>query len=142
MVVREEIQSKRAATVGRKLMELPGYLFRFFVTNRSDSSLEIWRDYKRWAASNAASTNELAADHFCLRSFFAAQSAFLAVLFCFNLLSEFQLAVDPTLKTYKQPAHPAFRAFYLRYDPWSQRTLPGTPHVQKLGWLFPTKAAL
>ena len=49
MVVREEIQSKRAATVGRKLMELPGYLFRVFVTNRSDSSLEIWRDYNRRA---------------------------------------------------------------------------------------------
>jgi hypothetical protein len=28
----------------------------------------------------------------------------LAVLFSFNLLSEFQRAVDPALKTYKQPA--------------------------------------
>jgi hypothetical protein len=46
VVVREEIQSKRAA-VGRKLMELPGYLFRVFLTNRSDSALEIWRDYNR-----------------------------------------------------------------------------------------------
>jgi hypothetical protein len=33
--------------------------------------------------------DELAADHFCLRSFFATESAFLAVLFSFNLLSEF-----------------------------------------------------
>ena len=37
--------------------------------------------------------NELAADHFCLRSFFATESAFLAVLFGFNLLGEFQRAV-------------------------------------------------
>ena len=35
--------------MGRKLMELPGYLFRVFVTNRSDSALEIWRDYNRRA---------------------------------------------------------------------------------------------
>ena len=37
VVVREEIQTKRAA-VGRKLIELPGYVFRVFVTNRSDSA--------------------------------------------------------------------------------------------------------
>jgi hypothetical protein len=34
-------------------------------------------------------------DHFCLRSFFATESAFLAVVFSFNLLSEFQRAIDP-----------------------------------------------
>jgi hypothetical protein len=55
--------------------------------------------------------NELAADHFCLRSFFATESAFLAVLFSFNLLSEFQRAIDPALKTYKQPATLRFDVF-------------------------------
>jgi hypothetical protein len=39
-------------------------------------------------------TNELAADHFCLHSFFATESAFLAVLFSFNLLSEFQRVLE------------------------------------------------
>jgi hypothetical protein len=31
--------------VGRKLLDLPGYAFRVFVTNRRDPALEIWRDY-------------------------------------------------------------------------------------------------
>src|ERR1700693_2331868 len=39
------------------------------------------------------------------------ESAFLAVLFGFNLLSEFQRAVDPALKTYKQPATLRFEVF-------------------------------
>src|SRR6516165_1252981 len=113
VVVREEIQSKRAA-VGRKLIDLPGYVFRVFVTNRSDSALEIWRDYNGRAAVECRIDelkNQLAADHFCLRSFFATESAFLAVLFSFNLLSEFQRAIDPTLKTYKQPATLRFEVF-------------------------------
>jgi hypothetical protein len=76
-------------------------------TNRSESALEIWREYNGRATVECRIDelkNELAADHFCLRSFFATESAFLAVLFGFNLLSEFQRAVDPALKAYKQPA--------------------------------------
>jgi len=78
---------------------LPGYVFRVFVTNRNDAALEIWRDYNRRACFECRFDelkNELAADHFCLRSFFVTESAFLAVLFSFNLLSEFQRAIDPT----------------------------------------------
>ena len=63
------------------------------------------------SAALTNSKNELAADHFCLRSFFATESAFLAVVFGFNLLGEFQRAVDPTLKTYKQPATLRFEVF-------------------------------
>jgi hypothetical protein len=93
VVVREELQANKPA-VGRKLIDLPGYVFRVFVTNRNDSALEIWRDYNGRAAVECRIDelkNELAADHFCLRSFFATESAFLAVLFSFNLLSEFSL---------------------------------------------------
>jgi hypothetical protein len=53
---------------------LPGYVFRVFVTKRSDSVLEIWRDYNGRAAVECRIDelkNEPAADHFCLRSFFA-----------------------------------------------------------------------
>jgi hypothetical protein len=106
VVVREEVQTNKAA-VGRKLLDLPGYAFRVFVTNRCDPALEIWRDYNGRATVECRIDelkNELAADHFCLRSFFATESAFLAVLFGFNLLGEFQRALDPALKTYKQPA--------------------------------------
>ena len=113
VVVREELQPIKPA-VGRKLLELPGYVFRVFVTNRNDPALEIWRDYNGRAAVECRIDelkNELAADHFCLRSFFATESAFLAVLFSFNLLSEFQRATDPALKTYKQPATLRFEVF-------------------------------
>ena len=113
VVVREEVQTNKAA-VGRKLLDLPGYVFRVFVTNRHDSPLEIWRDYNGRATVECRIDelkNELAADHFCLRSFFATESAFLAVVFGFNLLGEFQRAVDPTLETYKQPATLRFEVF-------------------------------
>jgi hypothetical protein len=66
----------------------------------------------------------------------------LAVLFTFNLLSEFQRAIDPALKTYKQPANAAFRALYLRRDPGPKRTPSGIAHVQKLGRLFQAKTAI
>jgi Transposase DDE domain group 1 len=113
VVVREEVQTNEAA-VGRKLLDLPGYVFRVFVTNRHDSPLEIWRDYNGRATVECRIDelkNELAADHFCLRSFFATESAFLAVLFGFNLLGEFQRALAPALKTYKQPATLRFEVF-------------------------------
>ena len=113
VVLREVVQTKKSA-VGRKLIDLPGYVFRVFVTNRNDAALDIWRDYNGRAAVECRIDelkNELAADHFCLRSFFATESAFLAVLFSFNLLSEFQRAIDPALKTYKQPATLRFEVF-------------------------------
>jgi len=33
--------------VGRQLIDVPGYTFRVWVTNRSEAALELWRDYKR-----------------------------------------------------------------------------------------------
>jgi hypothetical protein len=111
--VRELVQTKKPA-VGRKLIDLPGYVFRVFITNRTDAAVKIWRDYNGRAAVECRLDelkNELAADHFCVRSFFATESAFLAVLFSFNLLSEFQRAIDPAFKTYKQPATLRFEVF-------------------------------
>jgi len=78
VVVREQLQTTKPA-VGRKLIDLPGYVFRVFVTNRSDAALEIWRDYNGRAAVECRIDelkNELAADHFCLRSFFATRVGF------------------------------------------------------------------
>jgi hypothetical protein len=54
---------------------------------------------------------QILADHFCLRSFFSTESAFLAVVFSFNLLSEFQRAINPALKSYKQLATLRFEVF-------------------------------
>jgi hypothetical protein len=49
VVVREQLQTTKPG-IGRKLIDLPGYVFRVFVTNRSDAALEIWRDYNGRAA--------------------------------------------------------------------------------------------
>jgi hypothetical protein len=56
---------------------------------------------RRWTFG-AITTTELA---------FATESAFLAVVFSFNLLSEFQRAIDPALKSYKRPATLRFEVF-------------------------------
>ena len=44
VVVRERIRETKAA-VGRLLIDVPGYTFRVWVTNRSQGVLELWRDY-------------------------------------------------------------------------------------------------
>ena len=132
-MVRELIQSKKPA-VGRKLIDLPGYVFRVFVTNRSDAALEIWRDYNRRAGVECRIDelkNELAADRFCLRSFFATESAFLAVLFSFK--ERVPARHRSSAQDLQTTGHTAFRSFYLWRHPRSKRASPGTAHVQKLG---------
>ena len=84
--------------VGRKLLDVPGYTFRIFVTNRDEDPLVLWRDYNGRAVIEQRIEElkaELAADGFCMKSFFATESAFLAVLFTFNLLSLYQKAIEP-----------------------------------------------
>jgi hypothetical protein len=44
VVVREQVWETQAA-VGRRPRDVPGYTFRVWVTNRSESALELWRDY-------------------------------------------------------------------------------------------------
>ena len=46
--------------------------------------------------------NDLAADGFCLRAFVATESAFLVVLFTFNLLSLYRYLTTPS-QPYRQP---------------------------------------
>jgi hypothetical protein len=104
VVVRERLREGRNS-VGRKLLDVPGYSFRLFVTNRSDAPEEIWRDYNRRAAMEnriAELKHDLGADGFCLHQFFATEAAFQAVLLLFNLLSEFQRAAG--LPVYREPA--------------------------------------
>jgi hypothetical protein len=75
VVIRERVREDRDS-VGRKLIEVPGYTFRVFVTS--------------------------CADGFCLKEFFATEAAFRAVLLLFNLLAEFQRAAG--LPGYREPA--------------------------------------
>lgn len=104
VVIRERVRESRAS-VGRKLIDVPGYTFRIFVTNRSDAPEQIWRDYNRRADMEnriAELKHDLGADHFCLKQFHATEAAFRAVLLLFNLLAEFQRAAG--LPGYREPA--------------------------------------
>ena len=104
VVVREQVRDPRRSP-GRKLLEVPGYTFRVFVTNRPDPPEEIWRDYNQRACVEQRIEelkSDLAADDFCLREFFATEAAFLGILMLFNLLAEFQRASG--MAGYRQPA--------------------------------------
>ena len=90
VVIREQLRAERAS-LGRKLLEVPGYTFRVFVTNFTLPPEEIWRDYNRRADMEnriAELKYDLAADDFCMREFFAT-AAFRSILLLFNLLGEF-----------------------------------------------------
>jgi len=104
VVTREQLRAQRPS-LGRKLLEVPGYTFRVFVTNLVLPPEEIWRDYNRRSDMEnriAELKHDLAADDFCLQEFFATEAAFRSILLLFNLLGEFQRAAG--LATYRQPA--------------------------------------
>lgn len=71
VVIGERVRESRAS-VGRKLIDVPGYKFRIFVTNRNDAPEEIWRDYNRRADMEnriVELKHDLGANHFCLSQF-------------------------------------------------------------------------
>lgn len=92
VVIREVVREGRDS-VGGKPIDVPGYVFRIFVTTCTDTPEEIWRDYNRRSDMEnriAELKHDLGADGFCLKQFFATEAAFRAVLLLFNLLAEFQ----------------------------------------------------
>ena len=104
VVVRERLRETQAA-VGRQLLAVPGYTFRVWVTNRPEGVQELWRDYNGRACVEQRIEelkHDLAGDGFCLHSFYATESAFLAVLFTFNLLRLYQYQTTPDAP-YRQP---------------------------------------
>lgn len=104
VAIRERIREGRDS-VGRKLIDVPGYTFRVFVTSCADAPEEIWRDYNQRADMEnriAELKHDLGADGFCLKQFFATEAAFRAVLLLFNLLAEFQRSAG--LPNYRAPA--------------------------------------
>jgi hypothetical protein len=103
VVVRELLREKRS--LGRRLISVPGYTFRLFVTSLPISPEEVWRDYNQRSDMEkriAELKYDLAADDFCLKEFFATEAAFRAILLLFNLLSEFQRVSG--MPGYRQPA--------------------------------------
>jgi hypothetical protein len=104
-VVMREREREDRDSVGRRLIDVPGYTFRVFVTSCAKAPEEIWRDYNRRADMEnriAELKHDLGADGFCLQAFFATEAAFRAVLLLFNLLGEFQRAAG--LPGYREPA--------------------------------------
>jgi hypothetical protein len=104
IAVRERVREARHS-VGRKLIDIPGYTFRVFVTSQTQAPEEVWRDYNRRADVEnriAELKHDLGADGFCMQNFFATEAAFRAVLLVFNLLAEFQCAAG--LPSYREPA--------------------------------------
>lgn len=90
----------------RRLLDVPGYDFRLFVTNRGESPQWIWRHYDRRAAIEPRFSelkSDLGADDFCLHEFFPTEAAFRSVLFAFNLLSLLQ-ALDRPGAPQRRPA--------------------------------------
>jgi Transposase DDE domain group 1 len=105
VVLRERVRENKSA-VGRRLIEVPGYTYRIFVTNRTESAEVIWRDYNGRACIEQRIEelkNDLSADGFCVREFYGTESAFLAVLFAFNLLGLYQRQIAPDAP-YRQPS--------------------------------------
>jgi hypothetical protein len=104
VVVQEQLRETKRS-LGQKLLEVPAYTFRVFVTNRADPPEEIGCDYNQRVCTEQRIEelkSDLAADDFCLREFFATEAAFLAMLMLFNLLGEFQRATG--MSGYRQPA--------------------------------------
>jgi hypothetical protein len=104
VVIGEQVREGRDS-VGRKLIDVPGYTFRVFVTSCSDPPEGIWRDYNRRADREnriAELKHDLGADDFCMKQFYATEAAFGAVLLLFNLLAEFQGAAG--MPIYREPA--------------------------------------
>ena len=56
VVIREQLRAERAS-LGRKLLDVPGYTFRVFVTNFALPPEEIWRDYTAERTWKIASPN-------------------------------------------------------------------------------------
>ena len=104
VVIRERVRDDKPS-LGRKLLDIPGYTFRAFVTNRQEAPIDIWREYNPRAVIEERIKElkyDLAADDFCLRQFYATEASFRTVLLVFNLLSEFQRTIG--LTKYNQPA--------------------------------------
>ena len=114
VLIREQLRAERAS-LGRKLLGVPGYTFRVFVTNLALPPEELWRDYTRRADMEnriAELKHELGADDFCLQAFFATEEAFRSSLLLFNLLGEFQRASG--FSTYRQPTTLRAQVFLCR----------------------------
>lgn len=108
VVVRELDRADKSA-VGRRLIDVPGYTFRLWVTNRPEDPVTLWRDYNGRANVEQRIEelkelkNDMHADGFCTRQFFATEAAMLSAIFAYNLLAVYQAQVTPQ-SGWRQPS--------------------------------------
>jgi hypothetical protein len=105
LVVKEQLPPRKPRRA-LLLLDVPGYSFRVFVTNRPETPEWLWRHYDERAGIEPRLSElkaDLAADNFCLKRFFATEAALRAVVFLFNLLSLLQKA-QPTQTVCQRPA--------------------------------------
>ena len=82
--------------VGRRLIDVPGYTYRIWVTNRSEATETLWRDYNQRATIEQRIEelkNDMHADGFCAKKFYTTEAAFLGTILAYNLLSLYQAHV-------------------------------------------------
>ena len=83
---------------GRLLLDVPGHSYSVFVTNRTEDPATLWRDYNgRCTVEQRIEElkNDLHADGFCTDKFYATESAFLGVLFAYNLQNAYHRRACP-----------------------------------------------
>lgn len=103
VVVRLRLPDER----DQRLLQVPGYEHRLFVTNRPEPAEWIWHHYDQRAAIEPRFSElkeDLGADDFCLQGFFPTEAAFLSVLFLFNLLSCLQALASAPPAIQRRPA--------------------------------------
>lgn len=92
VVARHEIKEKKRAG-GRKLLEVPGYLFQALVTNTTHDPLAVWRDYNGRAGCECV-IKELdggfALPKLILEKFRATEAALSLAVLSYNLVVLFQ----------------------------------------------------
>jgi hypothetical protein len=95
VVVREEIRERPEAK-GRKLIEVPGYLFHGIVTTLSLSPVDTWHFYNHRAECEnrlKELKDDFGAAGFCLQSFDGTEAVFRLLCFLFNLVAAFKREV-------------------------------------------------
>ena len=94
VLVRHRVDEKERPG-GKKLLDVPGYLFQAFVTNLPDAVLpiEVWRAYNPRAGCEGVIKQldaDFALDKLCLKRFFATEAAMVLAVFAYNLCLLFQ----------------------------------------------------
>ena len=94
ILVRHRVEEKKRPG-GKKLLDVPGYLFQALVTNLPGAvaPIEVWRQYNPRAGCEGVIKQldaDFALDKLCLKQFFATEAAMVLAVWAYNLCILFQ----------------------------------------------------